>query len=221
MSKESRLTSINSFKSKFTSVRPTLFQVIFPSLDAFPFLKNQFLKTDKIQDVYIYCKSAKLPQSTIEELSNPYFGRYYYEGTERTFNTIDVTFYNSQDFAIRNFIEFWMNNINGNVSNSQVDVQEGYNQFMDGMIIRQLDRRENKIKDYTFFGLFPINCSEIDLDFSNPNTIEEFIVSFRFQYFTTDELEGDDSSTLSYTQGNNVIGPNMGNKNFIVKGKPQ
>ena len=59
---------------------------------------------------------------------------------------------------------------------------------MDGMIIRQLDRRENKIKDYTFFGLFPINCSEIDLDFSNPNTIEEFIVSFRFQYFTTDEL---------------------------------
>jgi len=189
MGKESHFTSINDFKNKFTSVRPNLFRIVLPSFESFPFLKNNFIKTDKVKDIYLYCKVAALPESLLEEISVAYLGRYFYEGTDRTFNNLNLTFYNSQDFAIRNFIEFWMNHINGNVSNHQIEnIQDDYNQFLDTMTIQQLDRRENVIKSYDFHGCYPIRCSEIELDYSQNNTLEEFSTVFRYQYFDTQEL---------------------------------
>lgn len=187
-------TSLDVFKQKFTSVRPTLFTVEFNFSEDSLFLKNKWLKSDKIRDIYIYCKETKLPQSTLEYLTVTYLGRSFFEGTDKTYEPLELTFYNSQDFAIRNFIEFWMNNINDKKDLSQAnktdDKKKKYDQFMDSIIITQMDRRNNPIKKYEFMGAFPINLGEIALDYNQNNSIEEFNATFRYQWFETKEFSG-------------------------------
>jgi len=185
-------TSLKTFQQKFTSVRPTLFIVEFNFSEESLFLKNEWLNTkDKVRDIYIYCKETKLPQSTLEYLTVTYLGRSFFEATDKTYEPLEITFYNSQDFAIRNFIEFWMNNINSSTELSQAeksnDKKKNYDQFMDSIIITQLDRRNNPIKEFEFIGAFPINLGEIALDYNQNNSIEEFNATFRYQWFKTIE----------------------------------
>lgn len=185
---ENNITSINTFKQHFTSVRPTLFKVILTLPTDNKFLENDWLNTDNSKYIYIYCKNAILPSSRIDERIVYYFGRAYYEAGDRTFDSLQLTFYNSQDFAIRNFIEKWMNNINRRNENSQ-DIKESYDYFLPQLDVCQLNRRNETIKTYSFLNVFPIECSEIDLNFSATNEIEEFTVTFRYQYWEekTDE----------------------------------
>lgn len=186
-------TSLNTFKNKFTSVRATLFRVFFSIPDTNIFLKNNFIKRDKITDIYIYCKNASLPSMTIQESLIYYYGRLYSEASDRVYDPLDITFYNSQDFAIRNFIELWIEHINKSQENQQIDgdsKNNNYNYFTD-IQIDQLDRRNNVIKSYFFRDCYPISCSMIPLDYTQQNAIEEFTVSFRYQWFDTKDLEKD------------------------------
>lgn len=183
-------TSLSTFKSRFSSVRPTLFRVIFSILQDNEFLKNDFIKNDKVADMYIYCKNTSLPNSSFQESVVYYYGRAYSEAADRVYDPLDITFYNSQDFAIRNFIELWMNNINLSKGNRQIQADGSYNYFSD-IQIDQLDRRNKVIKSYIFKDCFPLMCSPIPLDYSATNTIEEFTVSFRFQWFQTLEMNED------------------------------
>lgn len=180
-------TSLSTFKNKFSSVRPSLFRVLFSIIQDNKFLKNDFIKTDKIKDMYIYCKNTSLPGSSFQESVVYYYGRPYSEVADRIYDPLDITFYNSQDFAIRNFIELWMNNINSSKGNKQLEADGKYNYFSD-IQIDQLDRRNNIIKSYFFYDCYPLMCSPIVLDYTAVNTIEEFTVSFRYQWFQTLEM---------------------------------
>ena len=42
------------------------------------------------------------------------------------------------------------------------------------------------LKSYTYRGLFPISLDSIALNYNTNDTIEEFGVTFQFQYFETD-----------------------------------
>lgn len=198
--------SITAFKSKFTSVRPNRFRVDFPQVWESKMFKNTWVPKDKTTDMYIYCKSASLPASKISSIQIPYLGRMYYDSGDREYNTLSLEFYNSQDFAIRNFIEEWMNNINFNNQNYQLDtgsttVSSAFDIFMDHLKITQLDRRENPIKSYEFFGVFPVECSEIKLDFDNSDSIETFTVDFQYQWWETEEIRASIPGTGANSSG--------------------
>ena len=185
------LTGINSFKQGFTSVRPTLFRITFPKTSAGkPFLPDSFNSHDT--DIYIYCKAASLPASTVQEIEVGYMGRKFYEHGDREFDPWDITIYNSQDFAIRSFFEIWMNNQNMHDKNKQIGEKEGgyfkgnfetYYKYQQDFMIEQLDRRNNTIYRYKMIGAFPTKVSEIQTDFTQTNTIEEFTVTLRYQYW--------------------------------------
>ena len=49
--------------------------------------------------------------------------------------------------------------------------------------VDHLDRNGNTIKSYTLRGLFPINIAAIDLNFDEATAVEEFSVTFSYQYF--------------------------------------
>lgn len=191
------LTGINEFKQHFTSVRPTLFRVSIqkPQGEFFP----NFL-SGKEGDIYFYCKAASLPASNLGEIEVGFMGRKFYEHGDRTFDPWDVTIYNSQDFALRNFLEFWMNSMNSHEDNVQTKsltpegghfsgVDLGNNSSYYGyhldLMVQQLDRRNNVIHSYMFVNAFPTKCGEISLDYTATDTIEEFPVTFRYQYWTS------------------------------------
>ena len=81
---------------------------------------------------------------------------------------------------MRNAFERWSNGINNatdgegltNPADYQVDA------FVD-----QLDRNGATIKSYTLRGVFPTEIAAIELAYDQNDAIEEFGVTFAYQYF--------------------------------------
>ena len=126
------------------------------------------------------CKGAQLPQSQIEEVPISFRGRILKIAGERSFEPWSVTVLNDTDFGTRDAMERWMNGINGHTTNvglvNPVDYQAD-------LIVEQLDRDGTSIKRYDFRGAFPTNVGEIDLDYDTAGQIEQFIVTFAYQYW--------------------------------------
>lgn len=204
-------TSLNTFKQKFTSVRPTLFKIqpIFPDFQGAEF-PHSHLQQSQYPDFYFYAKASTLPASIIGEIEVPFMGRKFYEHGDREFNPWDITIVNSQDFTIRNWLESWMNNMNQHQTNNELGDLMGpsgyftgmtpgaqspyYNYFCDFMV-HQLNRRNETIATYRMVDAFPTQCGDIPLDYASTNTIEEFTATFRFQYWVREVIEGTPSVT--------------------------
>lgn len=126
------------------------------------------------------CKGAQLPQSQIEEVPISFRGRILKIAGERSFEPWSVTVLNDTDFGTRDAMERWMNGINGHTTNvglvNPVDYQAD-------LIVEQLDRDGSSIKRYDFRGAFPTNVGEIDLDYDTAGQIEQFVVTFAYQYW--------------------------------------
>ena len=128
------------------------------------------------------CKATNLPGMTLGEVELPFRGRKLYIAGDRTFENWTTTVFNDTDFLIRNAMERWMNAINSTSDNSGLENPADYqvDAFVD-----QLDRAGQVIKSYTFRGLRPVTIGNIDLAYDSDNAVEEFEVTYRYQYFET------------------------------------
>lgn len=193
------VSGLNEFKAAFTSVRPTLFRVSIQKTPSNEFFLNQYLG-GKEGDVFFYIKAATLPASTVNEIEVGYMGRKFYEHGDREFDPWELTVYNSQDFATRSFFESWMDSMNLHEENRQtynakaegghfIGEAPTYFQYMLDLKVQQLDRRNNVIYTYDMINCFPTKVGEIQLDYGQTNTIEEFPVTLRYTYWTSRDRE--------------------------------
>ena len=129
------------------------------------------------------CRSTNLPGMTLGEVAVPFRGRSLYIAGDRTFETWTTTIMNDTDFAIRNAFERWMNGINALSDNSGLENPSDYqvDAFVD-----QLDRAGTVIKSYTFRGLWPLTIAPIELGYDTNDAVEEFEITYRYQFFETD-----------------------------------
>lgn len=181
--------AINDFtqRLKGDGARPNLFQVTMPGipLSGAP---------DKLQ---FMAKSAQLPGSTLGIVPLYYFGREMKFAGNRTFADWTITIINDEDFLIRNSFESWMNSINTHETNIRTSAGGVANSAGTAGIPYTLDAQvlqygkggpsdaSAPIKSYNFVGMFPVDLSPIDLDWGTNDTIEEFTVTFAYQYWTT------------------------------------
>lgn len=183
---------IDSFRSNFVGdgARPNLFQVILTPPTA--------LQTTTVLDADSFsfmAKAAQLPGSTIGTVPVYYFGREMKFPGNRTFADWTVTVINDESFKIRNAIEEWMNAINGNASNVRSGGNVSPVSYTTQGLINQYSKNgsntnagENQpgvLKSYNFYGMYPVDISPIDLDWGTNDTIEEFTVTFAYQYWTS------------------------------------
>ena len=131
----------------------------------------------------VLCRSTNLPGMTLGEVAVPFRGRSLYIAGDRTFETWTTTIMNDTDFAIRNAFERWMNGINALSDNSGLENPSDYqvDAFVD-----QLDRAGTVIKSYTFRGLWPLTIAPIELGYDTNDAVEEFEITYRYQFFETD-----------------------------------
>ena len=87
---------------------------------------------------------------------------------------------NDTDMGTRDAMERWMNGINGHTTNVGLVNPTDYQA---DLIVEQLDRDGTSIKRYDFRGAFPTLVGEIDLDYDVSGQIEQFAVSFAYQYW--------------------------------------
>ena len=169
------MANINDFKAKLAGggARANQFKVTMP----FPGYSQV---GGEIEELAFLCKVTQLPAMNIGPITVPFRGRQIKVAGDRTFADWTITVINDTNFKLRNAFERWQNGINNmtdgegltNPADYQVDA------FVD-----QLDRNGATIKSYTLRGAYPIELAAIELDYGNNDTIEEFQVTFNYQYF--------------------------------------
>jgi hypothetical protein len=160
--------------------RPNLFQV---SL-TFPTVASNSVAAG--QKTTFMAKAAQLPGSTVGTVPMFYFGRELKFAGNRTFTDWTLQIINDEDFTVRNSIESWMNAINshaGNVRNAAAANPAGYT--VDATVT-QYGKTGEPLKTYKFVGLYPLDLAPIDLDWGSNDTIEEYAVTFAYQWWETD-----------------------------------
>ena len=198
--------TLRDFKSKLAGggARPNLFEA---SINSFP---------TAIQDAWdnsseaeggafkFLCKSTALPASNLGSIEIPFRGRTLKVAGDRTFDDWTVTIINDEDFKLRTAFERWSNVM------SQLDDATGVTNptsYMTDAFIQQLGRgpeagaasnnggNSSVLRSYKFFDVFPVTVGEIALSYDTTDALEEFDVTFRYQYFTVGSSGDSGAST--------------------------
>lgn len=156
---------------RFGGARPTLFEarVVGPN--------------GLIPNFNFMCRATTLPESTINPITIPYFGRQIKIAGNRTYNDWSVQVMNDEDFAIRDSFERWHSYINSIQSNISAVAPATYKTQAN---VIQYGKDGTALRQYTFVGLYPNSIGNIQLDWSNTGAIEEFNVTFSYDYYVVD-----------------------------------
>ncbi len=170
--------NINEIRSQLAlgGARPALFQVIM----------NNPANSGGDAKVPFMVRAAQLPASTVGTIEVPYFGRKIKIAGDRTFAEWTVTVVNDEDFLIRNAMEEWMQNINTHLGNVRKFAAASPSLYKENANVVQFSKTGIPIRQYTFHGMWPIEVSTIDLDWNTTDTIEEFTVTFPYDWWEVD-----------------------------------
>jgi len=186
--------NINNFKSKFLGgARSDLFEVQmnYPSaLDDVGGI-GQLEFSDGLR---FLCRGASLPNSSIGEVAIPFYGREVYTAGHRVFSPIVFNIINDENFMLRKMFEIWMGAMDGHKSMSRNNgvTYRVANYCVDGLVKQYSQGRGDPEKDltpivkYKLINMFPTDISPIELSWDAAGDVEEFSVSFRYDYWETE-----------------------------------
>jgi hypothetical protein len=171
------MANINDFKAKLAGggARANQFKVTMP----FP---GYAQVGGEIEDLAFLCTATSIPAMNIGNVNVPFRGRQIKIAGDRTFGDWSVTVLNDTNFKLRNAFERWQNGINNMTDN------EGLSNPVDYQVdvfVDQLDRNGNTLKSYTLRGAYPTTIAAIPLNYETNNAVEDFDVTFEYQYFET------------------------------------
>jgi hypothetical protein len=135
------------------------------------------------QQVTFKARSTSLPGDSVSSIPVNYFGREIKVAGTRTFPDWSFTVINDEDFAIRNAFERWMSGLNSHVANLRNGGLAVAAQYQVDAFVTQYAKTGEPIKVYKIVGAFPTDVSAIDLDWASGDQIEEFAVTFAYQWW--------------------------------------
>ena len=197
--------SIDQFRSKLigAGARPNLFEVQLNWPTGLLGDANVSNVLNDAGETYKFMiKAAALPASNVSVINVPFRGRNLKISGDRSFDPWTITVLNDTDFKLRNAFELWMNFINRHTDNAGVVTPAAY---QTELYVTQLGRGTVSnvagdsttgslpsnaeaipvYKSYKIHGAFPTNVSEIALSYDTENAIEEFTVTFEYQWWDT------------------------------------
>ena len=188
--------NVQQFRSQLTGdgARPNLFEctLTFPVLASSGGATSPGAIQDNVgltEKFTFMARAAQLPGSTVNQIPVNYFGRELKFSGNRTFPEWTVTIINDEDFRLRDAFEKWMHGLNSHVTNTRgVSFQNAVQYQQDGLVT-QYGKSGEIIKEYTFIGMFPIDVSPIELDWGANDTIEEYAVTFAYQWWESNTTE--------------------------------
>ena len=125
---------------------------------------------------------AALPASTVNPTLVQYRGREVKLAGERIFDPFTITIVNDTEFSLRRPFEAWMDGMNDLTDNTGYITPRDYQVDMS---VEHLDRNDGVLQTYKLNSAFPINMSEIALQYGQNDVIEEYTVTFQYQHYTT------------------------------------
>jgi hypothetical protein len=176
------ITKISDLKSKIgVGARSNLFKVTISTGSTSGGFNGQ-------SDNFSYlCKGAQLPGSTLGLIEVPFqAGRRYKLAGDRTFVDWTTTIINDSNQNIRRAIEnlqvgYGATNFEGAVSKT-VDGAESTD--FSTLVVTQYDLSGRETYVYTLENCWPSDISTIDLSYDSTDVLEEFTVTWTYDYFT-------------------------------------
>ena len=177
--------------------RPSMFEVAFPG----QFLPSTGLESESLMQI----SAASIPQARVTSIDVYYFGRPIRVVGERSFPPWRVSVYNDEDWGLRDFFEAWSNQMNTFAGNIQLGTNEimagtngsgGYK--VDQVIVRQYGKAGDLLRSYEFYGMYPEEVGEIQLNWENGNRIETFDVQFAYDFWLNGIIDTDQISGATY-----------------------
>jgi hypothetical protein len=138
-------------------------------------------------------RGASIPGKTIGAINTPYFGNQWKAAGNLTFPDWTITIINKEDFSLRDDFEYWLEQINGAQDNERLRVSPtGTNSYKTAMNVKQYGKAASDatgtgaaaIAHYRFEGAFITDLSEIALDWGTTDAIEEFTVTFSYDWWS-------------------------------------
>lgn len=165
--------SINAFRTALAGgSRPNLFRFTFGTLPSGVSLPGA--------DILI--KAGALPGYTVGVIEVPFRGRRIKVPGDRTFAEWTVTVINNESQTIRKGFEDYMSYIASNdFSNANLRSGSGVD-YTTTITVDQLNDSGNTSKTTTLFQAFPTDVSSIDLSYDTTDAVEEFTVTFQYNY---------------------------------------
>lgn len=171
--------SVNNFRSQLTGdgARPSLFRVkvYAPSWVGLDSEKFSFL-----------ANGASLPSAPLGDRTIPYMGQDVKFAGDRTYPDYDIQVINDENFELRNAFERWNNAISQYSREDSVRLDGASsdpNSYTGTVIVEQLGKENVVLKTYELVNAWPALISQVALSWYSKDDIEEFFVSFRYDYF--------------------------------------
>lgn len=133
------------------------------------------------QDTEFLCNAASLPGQTVNPCIVMYRGREVKFAGDRVYAPWTVSFYNDGAMQIRDALEAWMQDMDGRAN------KLGYTDpllYWAEAAVMQLDRNGGVLRSYGMKGLFPIDISEVGLDYGANDQVSTSTVTFQYNYMT-------------------------------------
>ncbi len=181
--------NINEIKSnlQFGGARPTLFKVIVTPPAGILEISGDLARFE------FMATATAIPASDVGLIQVPYFGRKYKIAGDRQFAPWSVNVMNDEDFAIRDAMERWNYKINSYEGNKNLAGASPLDYKAVADVI-QYSKEGTPVRIYSFNGIYPESVSQIGLDWNSNDTIEEFSVTFQYDYF---EVNGGTTGLLN------------------------
>jgi hypothetical protein len=175
--------NIAEFRSAMTGdgARPNLFSVAL----TFPTVASSPLASTKLT---FMAHATSLPPSIVGVATQFYFGRQVKFAGDRQFPDWSLTIINDEDFIIRNAFERWSDKLNSHTQNVRAAKAIASTVYCCDATVTQYSKIGTPIKAYKFVGMFPNTVDPIQVDWGSNDRIEEFNVTFSYQYWQSDSV---------------------------------
>lgn len=180
------ITTISSLKNAIgVGARSNLFKV--EIVDA-----GGTFSADNSEAFEFLCRGAQLPSSTLGLIEVPFqAGRRYKLAGDRTFPEWTTTVYNDSEQKIRQALEnlqiqYGVVNYESGVSKTRYGVND--ESEFSTVTVTQYDLAGNETYKYELVNCWPLDISTIDLSYDNTDTIEDFTVTWAYDYFSFEQL---------------------------------
>jgi len=172
------ITTIDNLKSVLnTGARSNLFRVTLTGL-----------ATSGLDEDFTYlCKAAQLPGSTVGVIEVPFAaGRRFKAAGDRTFADWTTTVINDSNHTIIEALENLQKEYGTTDYNSETakTLTGGDATDFSSILVEQLNQAGDVVYSYTLVNCWPSDISTIDLSYDSTDTLEEFTVTWSYDYFT-------------------------------------
>ena len=186
---------VQTFRKKlqFGGARGSLFlaEIEFPGAFLTAMVPTTNEHKDFTRKFSFSCKTTSLPASNLSVITTDFYGRKInLPSIDRTFDNLQVTILNDEDFALRRLFERWIEHLapSSHVMATNAAVSSDPEDNVYGKLtIRQLTKQGGDVNGskgiYIFEGAFPTSISSIDLNWGTADAIEEFTIDFAYQYW--------------------------------------